>query len=115
MKRCLVIAFMFLTSWASAQQVEPVRYEINRWNKEQGSHFQSFGEQGGLMVIETEKTDKDKRRLWSFACLDTSLYETRNDLIPLPDKLKFIDAGSNDRFATFFFCQRRQQESLGFA
>ncbi len=117
MKRCLVIAFMFLTSWASAQQVEPVRYEINRWNKEQGSHFQSFGEQGGLMVIETEKTDKDKRRLWSFACLDTSLYETRNDLIPLPDKLKFIDAGSNDRFATFLFVNdgnKKASDSLDF-
>ena len=103
MKNFLLIAFLFLTTWASAQQVEPVRYEVNRWNKEQGCHFQSFGEQGGLMLYETEKADKDKRHLWNFACVDSSLYETRSDLIPLPEKLKFVDSGSDDWFAAFLF------------
>jgi hypothetical protein len=55
------------------------------------------------MLYETEKTDKDRHRLWNFACLDSSLYETRSDLIPLPEKFKFVDAGNNDRFATFLF------------
>lgn len=69
------------------------------------------------MVIETEKTDKDKRRLWNFACLDTALYETRSDLIPLPDKLKFVDAGNDRRFATFLFVNngnKKAADSLDF-
>ena len=103
MKPLLLIASLFLTCMASAQQVEPVRYEVSRWNKEQGCHFQSFGEKGGLMVYETEKTDKQKHRLWNFACVDSSLFETRSDLIPLPDKLKFVDSGSDERFAAFLF------------
>ena len=80
-----------------------MRYEVNRWNKEQDFHFQSFDENGGLVLYETEKTDKEKRRLWNFACVDSSLYETRSDLIPLPDKLKFIDSGSDKHFAAFLF------------
>ena len=103
MKRLLLIASLFLACAVSAQQVEPVRYEVNRWNKVQGAHFESLGTQGGIMVSETEKTDKDKRRLWSFACVDTSLYELRSDLIPLPEKLTFVDAGSDDSFAAFLF------------
>ena len=103
MKKLLLIASLFLASWASAQQVEPVRYEVSRWNKDQGCHFQSFGDKGGLMVYETEKTDKQKHRLWNFACVDSSLYETRSDLIPLPEKLKFVDSGGDDRFAAFLF------------
>jgi hypothetical protein len=103
LKNLFLIALLFLACWASAQQVEPVRYEVNRWNKEQGCHFQSFGGDGGLMLYETEKTDKEKHRLWSFSCVDSSLYETRNDLIPLPDKLKFVDSGSDKRFAAFLF------------
>jgi hypothetical protein len=103
MKNLLLIAFLFLFSWAVAQQVEPVRYEVSRWNKDQGCHFQTLGENDGIMINETDKTDKQKRRLWSFACVDSSLYETRNDLIPLPDKLKFIDSDSDGRFATFLF------------
>lgn len=55
------------------------------------------------MLYETEKTDKQKRRLWNFACVDTSLFETRSDLIPLPEKLKFVDSGSDSRFAAFLF------------
>ena len=103
MKNLLLIAFLFLFSWAVAQQVEPVRYEVSRWNKDQGCHFQTLGENDGIMINETDKTDKQKRRLWSFACVDSSLYETRNDLIPLPDKLKFIDSDSDGHFATFLF------------
>ena len=103
MKRLLLIASLFFACMATAQQVEPVRYEVNRWNKAQGAHFESLGAQGGIMVSETEKTDKDKRRLWSFACVDTSLYELRSDLIPLPEKLTFVDAGSDDSFAAFLF------------
>jgi len=103
LKNIFLIALLFFTCAASAQQVEPVRYEVSRWSKEQGCHFQSFGEKGGLMLYETEKADKDKHRLWSFACVDSSLYETRNDLIPLPDKLKFVDSGSDEHFAAFLF------------
>lgn len=117
MKKNLLITLLFLTSWVSAQQVEPVRYEVNRWNKEQGCHFEAFGEQGGMMCIETEKTDKAKHRLWNFACLDSSLYEMRSDLIPLPEKLKYFDSGHDDRFAAFFFVNednRKAADSLDF-
>jgi hypothetical protein len=117
MKKFLLIALLFLACVASAQQVEPVRYEVSRWYKGQGCHFQSFGEEGGLMCTETEKTDKEKHRLWSFACLDTTLYETRSDLIPLPDKLVFHNSGSDDRFATFLFVNdgnKKAADSLDF-
>ena len=103
MKKIFLIALLFLSTWATAQQVEPVRYEVSRWHKDQGCHFESFGPQGGLMVYETDKTDKDKHRLWSFACLDSTLYEIRNDLIPLPDKMTFFASASSAHFATFFF------------
>ena len=103
MKKVLLIALLFLSCRAAAQQVEPVRYEVNRWHKDQGSHFQSFDTKGGLMLSETEKTDNEKHRLWSFALVDTSLYETRSDLIPLPDKLKFFDSDCDDRYAAFLF------------
>ena len=117
LNKLLLIAFLFLASWVSAQQVEPVRYEVSRWNKDQGCHFQSFGNKGGLMVYETEKTDKQKHRLWNFACVDSSLYETRSDLIPLPEKLKFVDSGSDDRFAAFLFMNdgnKKASDSLDF-
>ena len=117
LKNLLLIAFLFLSVWVSAQQVEPVRYEVGRWNKEQGCHFQTLGKYDGLMVYETEKTDKDKRCLWNFACLDSSLYETRSDLIPLPDKLKFFDSSSDERFAAFLFVNegnKKASDSLDF-
>ncbi len=103
MKKLFLIASLFLASWVSAQQVEPVRYEVSRWNKEQDCHFQAIGQSDGIMAYETDKTDKDKHRLWSFACLDSTLYETRNDLIPMPDKVKFSASGSDGRFAAFLF------------
>lgn len=118
MKKNLFIALLFfLTCAASAQQVEPARYEVNRWNKEQGCHFQSFGGQGGLICAETEKTDKAKHRLWSFTCLDTLLYETRSDLIPLPEKLKYQTSGNDNRFAAFLFINdgnKKASDSLDF-
>ena len=103
MKKSLLIAFLFLACTASAQQVEPVRYEVDRWSKEQGCHFQSFGTKGGLVLYETERTDSEKHRLWNFALVDSSLYETRSDLIPLPEKLLFFDSDSDDHFAAFLF------------
>ena len=103
MKKFLLIAILFFSSWALAQQVEPARYEVNRWNKEQGCHFQSLGDAEGIMAYEMDKTDKKKHRLWSFACLDSSLYETRSDLIALPDKLKFVSADGDSRHVTFLF------------
>ena len=117
MKKLYLIAFLFLACFASAQQVEPVRYETSRWNKLQDCHFQALGETGGIMASETDKTDKDKRRLWSFACLDTMLYETRSDLIALPDKAKFFGAGSDGRFAAFLFVNdgnKKAADSLDF-
>lgn len=118
MKHRLLILLLLLSHWASAQQVEPVRYETSRWNKEQGCHFESFGEKGGLLATETDQTDKDKQhRLWSFACLDTNLFELRNDLIPLPDKLKFVDSGSDSHFAAFLFANdgnKKASDTLDF-
>ncbi|MGX8697414.1 MAG: hypothetical protein ACSW8D_13625, partial [Prevotella sp.] len=60
MKNLLLIVSLFFASWAFAQQVEPVRYEVGRWSKEQGCHFQTLCEAEGIMVYETEKTDKEK-------------------------------------------------------
>ncbi|MBQ6771723.1 MAG: hypothetical protein IJP44_12200 [Bacteroidales bacterium] len=117
MKNHLLIAFLFLSCFASAQQVEPVRYEVSRWNKEQGCHFEPFGAQGGLICIETEKTDKEKHRLWQFSCLDSSLYETRSDLIPLPEKMAFFASASDKGFASFLFVNdgnKKVSDSLDF-
>ena len=111
MQKLLLIAFLFLACTASAQQVEPVRYEVDRWHKEQGCHFESFDENGGLMCVETEQTDKAKRRLWSFACLDSSLYESRSDLIPLPEKLEFFASAHDDRFAAFLFVNENNKKA----
>ena len=88
---------------AFAQQTEPARYEVDRWSKDQGCHFQPFGEAEGILAYETDRTDKMKHRLWSFACLDSSLYETRSDLIALPDKLKFVASDGDSRHVAFLF------------
>lgn len=117
MKNHLLIAFLFLSCFAFAQQVEPVRYEVSRWNKEQGCHFQTLGEADGIMLYETDKADKDKHRLWQFASLDSTLYETRSDLIPLPEKMKFMDSGSDGRYAAFCFVNegnKKAADSLDF-
>lgn len=94
-----------------------MRYEVSRWNKTQGCHFEAFGEQGGLMCIETDITDKGKHCLWNFACLDSSLYEIRSDQIPLPEKLTYFDSGHDNRFAAFFFVNednKKASDSLDF-
>ena len=94
-----------------AQQVETARYEVPRWGKSQSCHFEPFGEQGGMMVVETEKTNEEKQRLWEFVTLDTSLYQLRSDLIPLPDKLTFFDSKSSPHWAVFLFLNEKQQRS----
>lgn len=117
MKRLVLIALLFVACWASAQQVEPVRYEVSRWNKDQSAHFESLGTEGGIMVSETDKTDKAKHRLWSFACVDTSLYELRTELIPLPEKLTFVDACNDEGFVVFLFANndnKKAADSLDF-
>ena len=116
-KKHLLIVLLFLAGSAMSQQVEPVRYEVDRWGKDQGCGFQSWDAQGGIMVSETGKTSHDKRRLWRFACIDTSLFEQRSDLIPLPDKLKFAASGCDDRFSAFLFVNdgnRKASDSLDF-
>ena len=102
--KVLLIGLLLLSCWAIAQQVEPVRYEVDRWSKDQDCHFQRLGSSDGIMVYETDRINKDKQqRLWDFACLDSSLYETRNDLIPLPEKLNYFDSDSDGHYAAFLF------------
>ena len=108
---CLIAALVVSTCCAFAQQVETSRFEVNRWGKSQGCHFESFHELGGMMVAETEKTDEKKQRLWEFVTLDTNLYDQKTDLIPLPDKLVFFDSKSSSRWAAFVFLNEKQQRS----
>lgn len=110
-KICLIAALLVSTCWAFSQQVETARYEVLRWGKTQGCHFQPFHRQGGIMVVETEKTDESKQRLWEFITLDTSLYDLQHDLIPLSDKLSFYDSKSSSRWAAFVFLNEKQQKS----
>ena len=63
------------------------------------------------MVNETEKTNEQKQRLWEFVTLDTSLYDQRVDLIPLPDNLTFFDSKSSSRWAAFVFLNGKQSRS----
>lgn len=107
----LIVLWLVSTCCAFAQQVETARYEVPRWGKNQGCHFESFQEQGGMMVVETDKTNEGKQRLWNFITLDTSLYELRSDLIPLPDKLTFFDSKSSSRWAAFVFQNEKPQRS----
>lgn len=107
----LIAALLVSTCWGFAQQVETARYEVPRWGKNQGCHFESFHEQGGMMVVETEKTDETKQRLWEFVTLDTNLYDLRSDLIPLPEKLSFFDSKSSSKWAAFVFLNEKQQRS----
>ena len=107
----LILAIVVSTCWSFGQQVEPARYEIPRSTKDQGCRFESFGPQGGILVYETDKTDKDKNRLWSFSCVDTCLFEVRNDLIPLPDKMDITATASDDGFAVFLFTNEKSKKS----
>ena len=104
MKKIFLIVLLLLVGRVSAQQVEPVRYEVDRWSKEQDCHFQTISEADGIMVFETDRFNKEKQqRLWDFAYLDSNLYETRSDLIPLPEKLKYFDSDSDGHHAAFLF------------
>ena len=111
LRNCLLIIVLFSSFLGFAQQVETARYEVTRWGKDQDCHFESFRERGGMMVVETEKTNEEKQRLWEFVTLDTSLYELRSDLIPLPEKYAFFDSKSSSRWAAFFFLNGKQQRS----
>ena len=111
MKKHLLITFLFLAGWVSAQQVEAVRYEVSRWGKDQDCHFESFQERGGLMVYATDQTDEEKNRLWNFVRLDTSLFEQHNDLIPLPGKMRFFDSKSSAQWAAFVFVNEKNSRS----
>lgn len=110
-KICLIAIILVSACCGYSQQVETSRFEVNRWNKNQSCRFESFGDQGGMMVYETEKTNEEKQRLWSFVSLDTSLYEQRTDLIPLPDKLKLFDAKSSAQWAVFVFVEEKVSRS----
>lgn len=99
----LVIAFLLALGAVYSQDAETARYEVTRWGKDQGCRFVSFAQAGGMMVAETDQTDDDKNRLWNFIALDSSLYEQRSDLIPLPSKMRLIDAQASARWAAFLF------------
>lgn len=104
MNRLLLVFGLLLTVCCGfAQDAETARYEVTRWGKDQGCRFVSFGPTGGMMVAETDQTDDDKNRLWNFIALDSSLYELRSDLIPLPSKMKLLDAQGSARWAAFLF------------
>ena len=112
MRRIVLIAALLVSACCVfAQQVETSRFEVNRWSKKQGCRYVSFQEKGGMMAYETDKTDEDKNRLWNFVSLDTSLYEQRSDLIPLPDKLKLFDAKKSSQWAVFIFVEEKVTRS----
>lgn len=103
---------MFLVSACClGQQAETARFELPRLGKEHDCHFESFHEAGGMMVYETDQIDEDKNQLWNFISLDTSLYEKRSDLIPLPQKMRFFDSKSSTQWAAFVFLSEKQQKS----
>lgn len=107
----LIVIILVSACCGYSQQAETSRFEVNRWTKNQSCQFVSFQERGGMMAYETDKTDEDKNRLWNFVTLDTSLYEQRTDLIPLPDKLKLFDAKSSSRWAAFVFTYEKASRS----
>lgn len=112
MKRCFLIISLFcLLFGAFAQQIEPARHEVKRWSKDQGCHFESFGNQGGMMVYQTEKMDEQKNVMWDFVLLDTNLYERRSDLIPLSSKMSFVESASDAHYATFLFTSDKTRKS----
>ena len=112
MRRILLIAILLVSACCGfAQQVETSRFEVERWSKNQDCRFVSFGEQGGMVVTATDKTNEQKDQLWNFITLDTSLYDLKSDLIPLPEKLTLFDAKSSDRWASFVFVNEKKQRS----
>ena len=112
MRRIYLVAALLVSACCGfAQQVETSRFEVDRWSKDQSCRFVSFGEQGGMMVSETNKFNEEKQQLWDFTTLDTSLYDLKSDLIPLPEKLELFDAKSSDRWAAFVFLNEKKQKS----
>ena len=108
MRKIYLIAIILVSACCGyAQQVETSRFEVERWSKNQGCRFESFADQGGMMVFETDKTDEEKNRLWNFVTLDTNLFEQRSDLIPLPDKLKLFDTKSSSEWVVFVFVEEK--------
>ena len=107
----LIAILLFSACCAFAQQVETSRVEVERWSKSQDCRFVSFGEQGGMMVTQTDKADEEKNQLWNFITLDTSLYDLKSDLIPLPERYALFDAKSSDRWAAFVFVNEKKQKT----
>lgn len=110
-KAHLIAIFLVSACCAFAQQVETSRFEVERWSKNQDCRFVSFGEQGGMMVTATDKADEEKNQLWNFITLDTSLYDLKSDLIPLPERYALFDAKSSDRWAAFVFVNEKKQKT----
>lgn len=110
-KLFFILSFMFSFCCVFSQQMEPARYEKDRWKKDQGCCFESFGEKGGIMVSQTDRTNDDKGQLWEFALVDSSLYEVRSDLIPLPSKMVLHESSSNENYAVFLFTGDKERKS----
>mgnify|MGYP007133706570 CR=1 FL=1 len=106
-----IAILLFSACCAFAQQVETSRFEVERWSKNQDCHFVSFGDQGGMMVTATDKANEQKEQLWNFITLDTSLYDLKSDLIPLPESYALFDAKSSDRWAAFVFVNEKKQKT----
>ncbi|MBO6026169.1 MAG: hypothetical protein J6P73_02900 [Bacteroidales bacterium] len=112
MRKVFLVAIIVVSACCGyAQQVETSRFEVSRWSKKQGCHFEPFAEKGGMMVYETDKTDEKKNRIWNFVTLDTSLVEQHIQPIPLPDKLKFFDSKSSSEWAAFVFLDEKAARS----
>ena len=107
----LLILILLSSIFGFSQQLETSRFEVDYWSKNQSCHFEPFGDQGGMMVNETDKTDEYKNRLWSFMELDTSFFERHTEKIPLPDKLRLFDSKSSPEWATFVFVEERASRS----
>ena len=111
MRRLVFIVMMLVSACCLGQQAETARFELPRLGKDHDCRFLSFSEQGGMMVYETDQIDDDKNQLWNFISLDTSLYETRSDLIALPQKLRLLDAKCSRQWAAFVFLNEKQSKS----
>ena len=111
MRRVLLIASFLVSACCLGQQAETARFELPRLGKDHDCRFESFHQNGVMMVYETDQLDEDKNQLWNFLSLDTSLYEKRSDLIALPQHLKLFDSKSSPRWASFVFLDEKQQKS----
>ena len=64
-----------------------------------------------MAVYATDQTDADQNRLWNFVQLDSSLYEQRSDMIPLPGRMRFFDSRSSSQWAAFVFLDEKVSRS----